>query len=150
MEPAVVSHFLAKITPGGVGIWALVALCLMAWWKGLPAVIEVIANRQSAIEQRMGILLEQTTERFMRQLEEADHRHEECMRGQESLRERIVVLERDLRDANQHIAGLNRQLAAMQISTVRVTPSMQPSQDIVDMMDRLDKIDYKRSGGGKQ
>ena len=72
-------------TPGGAGIWVLVVLSLVGWWKGLPSVLEAFANRQSKVEERMGQLLEDATARFTREIAAADKRHDECIHGQQEL-----------------------------------------------------------------
>ena len=121
------ADFLKGWTPGGVGIWTLVIMALVAWWKGLPAFIDAMANRQSKIEERMGALLQQTTDRFSRELADADKRHEDCVKSQEVLRARIEAQDKKIAEQQECISeqqatieGLKRQMLQMQQSAIRL------------------------------
>ncbi len=135
--------FFKELTPGGVGIWTLVAMLLAAWWKGLPTFLDAMANRQSKIEERMGKLLDDATTRFTRELAEADKRHEECIQGQERLRvrmeaqgARMEVQDQCIREQQSTIEGLKRQMMSMQVSAIR-TDGMAPSPIIEAMIEKL-------------
>jgi predicted nucleic acid-binding Zn-ribbon protein len=138
--------FIKGWTPGGVGIWVIVIGGLVAWWKGLPAFLEALANRQSKMEERMASLLQATTDRFTRELEAADKRHEDCMKGQERLIERIGQLERRgaedrecIEKQQETIAGLKRQIVQLQVSAVR-TEGVGVSPVIQGVVARLDAL----------
>lgn len=105
----------------------LIAGGLLTWWKVLPALIDALANRQSKIEERMGALLRDATDRFSRQIAEADARHADCMEGQRKLLERveeqdekITAQSRKLQEQDETIAGLRAQFRSMQVSAVRI------------------------------
>lgn len=89
-----------KVNFGTVSGWTLVALVIIAWWKGLPSIIEAIANRQSKIEERLGAEMSAMSERWNKRLAEADAQHARCMEGQEHLLLRIK--RQDLTIANQN------------------------------------------------
>jgi hypothetical protein len=137
---------IAGWTPGATGIWFIVILLLGVLWKGAPAFIEALANRQSKIEERMAALLSTATDRFTRELAEADKRHEECMRGQELLRERIDRQDKKIReqqdcinDQQDTIEGLKRQIGQVSLSVVR-TEGVKPSPMIAAVVDRLNLL----------
>lgn len=104
--------FLAKFTPGAAGIWVLVVMGLVAWWKGLPAVIEAIANRQSKIEERLGQEMDAMSKRWEARLEQADKQHQECHAAQEVLRGRINDQDRIIAMQNETIAQQSKTMAA--------------------------------------
>jgi predicted nucleic acid-binding Zn-ribbon protein len=133
-------------TPGGVGIWVLVAAFLGAWWKGLPAVLDAFANRQSKIEERMGKLLEDATARFTREIAAADKRHDDCMEGQQRLLVRIDTLEDKVSEQQEcierqqaTIEGLRRQAVQNSVSALRVDGQV-ASPVIEAALQSLDKI----------
>jgi hypothetical protein len=126
-------------TPGGAGIWVLVFLALGAWWKGLPAVLDAFANRQSKIEERMGKLLEDATARFARQIEAADQRHDECVKGQHELVAEVERLRRCVSEQQETIDGFRRKFATLQTSALRQEGAL-PSPTIEAMMHSLDAI----------
>lgn len=133
-------------TPGGAGIWVLVMLSLVGWWKGLPAVLDAFANRQSKIEERMGALLDDATARFTREIAAADQRHDDCMAGQERLVARIGVLEDKvaeqqacIEDQQVTIEGLRRKDLQQQVSALRVEGS-EPSPMIAAAIARLSTL----------
>lgn len=133
-------------TPGGAGIWVLVVLSLVGWWKGLPAVLDAFANRQSKIEERMGKLLEDATARFTREIEAADKRHDDCMDGQQRLLSRIDTLEAKVADQQdcierqqKTIEGLRRQAIQNSVSALRMEGQV-PSPLVEAAIEALDKI----------
>lgn len=116
-------------TPGGAGIWVLVAISLIGWWKGLPAVLEALANRQSKVEERMGQLLEDATARFTREIAAADARHEACMEGQEKMQAEVQRLNTCVQEQQATIESLKKQLIQVQVSAIRVDG--QPASPLV-------------------
>lgn len=116
-------------TPGGAGIWVLIVMGLAGWWKGLPAVLEAIANRQSKIEERMGQLLEDTTARFTRELAAADARHHDCMEGQAKMVAEVERLRVCVQEQQATIESLKKQLIQVQVSAIRV--ECQPASPLV-------------------
>lgn len=126
-------------TPGGAGIWVLVAISLIGWWKGLPAVLEALANRQSKIEERMGQLLEDTTARFTRELAAADARHHDCMEGQAKMVVEVERLRVCVQEQQATIDSLKKQLIQVQVSAIRV--ECQPASPLVAAaVQSLDRI----------
>jgi len=97
-------------TPGGVGIWVLVASFLGIWWKGLPAVLDAWTNSVHREREHR----EREIERLEKQIVASDARHEECMEGQARLREEIDRL-------RNQITGYLVQMRQMQLSGV-MTP----------------------------
>ncbi len=126
-------------TPGGAGIWVLVAMALAGWWKGLPAVLDAFANRQSKIEERMGKLLEDATIRFTREIEAADKRHDECVKGQEELVLEVRRLRTCVTEQQETIEGMRRKFATLQTSALRQEGAL-PSPTIEAMMHSLDNV----------
>lgn len=87
-------------TPGAVGIWTLVAGAFAVWWKGLPAVIEMLDRRRANELQSAREFLEEERARFKMLTDEMD------------MRVAALRLEVDaLRKENGELRGL---LAAMQ------------------------------------
>ena len=108
----------------------LILLGLLAWWQGLPKLIEALSNRQSKVEERMALLLDSATQRFEKQLKEADQRHDDCMEGQRELIKRIDEQDEKLSaqsrlidEQHDQIAGLKAQLRQLQVSAVRLDGS---------------------------
>lgn len=127
----------------------LVIIGLLAWWQVLPKLIDAISNRQSKIEERMALLLDSATERFEKQLKEADERHDDCMAGQRVLIQRIdeqdekLSVQSRLIDAQQDmITGLKAQLRQLQVSSVRVegSPISGLARGVVEALDHIDDI----------
>lgn len=131
-------------TPGGAGIWVLVVLGLVGWWKGLPAVLEAIANRQSKIEERMGQLLEDATARFTRELAAADARHHDCMKGQSEMHLEVERLRECVQEQQATIDSLKKQLIQVQVSAIR-TEGQPVSPLIASAVQSLDRV----TGGGE-
>ena len=136
----------AQFTPGAVGVWTLVIMALVGWWKGLPGVLDAFANRQSKIEERMQALLDRSTERFEREIAAADERHNDCIEGQRRLMERVDELEREamvsrkiINEQAHIIEGLNHKITQMQISALR-TEGIAPSSMIQSAMDTLSRL----------
>lgn len=103
-------------TPGAVGVWTLVASCLAMWWKGLPAVLDAFERKQSGIEMRTEALLDAQTKRFNEQLAQADDRHEECMKGQQVLREEVARIQKQYNDLLAIMAQMRQ--GALAVETV--------------------------------
>lgn len=142
----ILAKLAAQFTPDVIGVWTLVALVLLGWWKGLPGVLDAFANRQSKLEERMQALLDRSTERFEREIAAADERHDACMEGQKRLMIRVEELERGrdedrkvIAEQTRTIEGLNHKITQMQISALR-TDGMAPSPLIKGVMDRLDQL----------
>lgn len=93
-------------TPGGVGVWFLVASTLGLWWRGLPAVLEAWTNR---LDKERGHR-EREIERLERQIRDADDRHDECMKGQAALR-------REIDDLRKRIAAMVKQFPQLGATT---------------------------------
>lgn len=105
-------------TPGGVGVWVLVGAVLIAWWKGLPAVLDAWSN--SVARERDDRMRE--IERLEGQIKAADDRHAECMDGQRELRKEIDRLQRI-------ISGMVIQMRQMQLTAIDggpITPGIPP------------------------
>lgn len=134
-----VEPFLAKFTPGAAGIWTVVALLLIGWWKGLPSVLDAFANRQSKIEERMGKLLEEATLRFQREIAAADERHAHCMEGQDTLQKEVERLRTCVAEQQDTIEAMKRQMLQMQVSALRVEGNA-PSPIIAAAMQQLDTV----------
>jgi len=96
---------IAKLTPGGVGIWVLVAMAAVAWWKGLPAVLEAWSSSVSKERDHR----EREIERLERQIIAGDKRHDECLEGQRILREEVNRLQ-------GLISGMVLQMRQLQLS----------------------------------
>jgi len=125
----------------------LIIIGLLTWWRVLPALIEAISNRQSKIEERMAKLLDTTTERFERQLKEADQRHEDCIEGQRLLLTRIDEQDEKLsaqskliEEQRDQIAGLKAQLRTLQIAAVRLDghPISDMARGVVTALENLE------------
>lgn len=104
MTDALEQLMLKGWTPGAVGVWALLAAFLIAWWKGLPAVIEAMADRRSKIEERLGAEMDAMSKRWEDRLAHADEQHKECVAGQDQLRERIQKQDFTIATQNETIA----------------------------------------------
>lgn len=102
----ILALFKAGWTPGGVGIWVLVAVVVGGWWKGLPAVLLAFEKKQSGIETRMEELLEAQAERFNKQLAAADRRHDDCMDGQRRIEQNMLERIGKLEAENEKLRGL--------------------------------------------
>jgi hypothetical protein len=96
--------------------WALVAISLAFWWKGLPSLIESWEKRSDGIEGRLQTAMKATLDRYELELQhlnarltESDHRHKECEERAQSQSERINHLEKE-------IIGFQRQIAAQDIA----------------------------------
>lgn len=139
MDSGLASVVLKGWTPGGAGIWVLVAISLAGWWKGLPAVLEALANRQSKIEERMGKLLEDATARFTRELAAADARHHDCMEGQAKMSGEVERLRICVAEQQETIDGLKKQLTQVQVSTLR-TEGQAPSPLVAAALLSLDRV----------
>ncbi len=115
-------HFLESLKGyGGYSTSIVVIIVALAtWWKVLPSVIDALANRQSKIEERMGKLLDDATQRFEKQIAAADARHEHCMEGQEELQREVKRLRDHSIAQDKTIEGLRRQILQMQVSAVRI------------------------------
>lgn len=144
MEAEIASIITKGWTPGGAGIWVLVFMALAGWWKGLPAVLDAFANRQSKIEERMGKLLEDATVRFTREIEAADKRHDECMESQHKMSAEVDRLRTCVAEQQETIDGLKKQLIQMQASALRVEGQV-PSPLVSAALASLDRI-----AGGKE
>jgi hypothetical protein len=105
-------------TPGGVGVWVLVAITLIAWWKGLPPVLEAWSN--SVARERADRTRE--IERLEGQIKAADDRHSECMEGQRKLRDEMSEMSRrhgeEVLRLQNLISGLMAQVRQMQFSAL--------------------------------
>lgn len=73
---------------------SLMITVVWGFWRGLPAVFDMFERRQSGIEIRTEALLDAQSRRFAEQLAAADDRHEECMKGQQVMREQMEDLQR--------------------------------------------------------
>lgn len=116
-------------TPGGVGVWVLVGAVLIAWWKGLPAVLDAWSN--SVARERAD--RERAIERLEGQIRAADGRHSECMEGQRKLREEIDRLQ-------NVITGMVLQMRQMQLASINgdpIAPAVAP--EFVALLQALDK-----------
>lgn len=127
-------------TPGGAGIWVLIVLFLAGWWKGLPAVLDAFANRQSKIEERMGALLDDATARFTREIAAADARHADCMEGQEKMQAEVERLRECVNEQQATIDGLKKQIIQMQVSAIRVEGAGAAAPFAQATISKLDKI----------
>jgi uncharacterized coiled-coil protein SlyX len=155
-----------KITWGSVPTWIQVCILLLILWKGVPAFLDAISNRQSKVEERMEARLKDSDERYLKQIEAADRRHEDCMKANETLSERIDALEeRDAKKSkiiaengdllvvaqqtivkqSEEIAGLKRQIVQMQVSTLRVAPHTAADGVMDHMLTQLDQVASKRA-----
>lgn len=87
---------LSNIITGEMATWLrfvfLTGIILLGFWKALPSVLDAFERRQSGIETRTEALLDAQTKRFNEQLAQADDRHEECMKGQQVLRDELDKL----------------------------------------------------------
>lgn len=110
-------------TPSG---WVIVALMLVAWWKGIPSLIEAWEKRSGGIEQRLQASMATTLERYDKQLEEADRHHKLCIEEQEVLRERISAQDNIIATQNRTIATqtqtiieMAEQMKGLQLSNIQ-------------------------------
>lgn len=94
----------------------LTGIILLGFWKALPSVLDAFERRQSGIETRTEALLDAQTKRFNEQLKQADDRHEECMKGQQVLRDELNALRKQYTD----MVGLMNQMrqGALAVETV--------------------------------
>lgn len=127
-------------TPGAYGIWLLVLIALGTLWKGSPAFITALSNRQSKVEERMSLLLKDTTDRFSREIAEADKRHDECVKGQDLLRDRIDKQDTKIREQQSTIDALRREMSQVGVSAIR-NGVLPVSPEIESALAQLDKID---------
>lgn len=147
-------------TPGAFGVWTGVFILLGMWWKGLPNLITAFADRRSKIEERLGAEMDAMSKRWEDRIAQADKSHDDCMKGQESLRERINQMDRTIAEQNatiarlagltttqaQTISELNSQVASMHAqarqtsaSVLRVLPE-NTSPQMRSMKHKLDNM----------
>lgn len=114
------------VTPGAIGVWGLLAAFLIAWWKGLPPVIEALVNRQSKIEERLGAEMDAMSRRWEERLETADKQHKACHEAQEALRERVVAQDGIIAQQNDTIARQTAQIVGLteKVSALKITNEM--------------------------
>lgn len=129
--------FLKDFTPGAAGIWTLVVMGLLAWWKGLPAVIAAFTKRSVDLEARiqasMDIYITRTDkeiEALTEKVRRAEAAHKQCQREQDALREEM--------------SGLKRQLAEYQIQ-IGHSLGKEPSDMVKQAALRVADIRSKRT-----
>jgi len=160
MEP---EHFLAAIKGYGGYSTTLVVIVFgfLTWWKVLPSLIDAIANRRSKIEERLGDEMEAMSARFMAQIAAADGRHEDCIKGQNDLRDRMSAMDltiaeqnktiakltslstdqaRTITELNAQVAGMSAQARQATVSVLRSLPSEDMSPQMRDMKRKLDNL----------
>lgn len=98
-------------TPGAAGIWALVIMGFVGWWKILPGLIESITKRSIDLETRMQQSMAAYIERNDKEMEELKSDHRNCKDGQKQLEQEVSRL-------HDEILGLKRQIAAYQMAMV--------------------------------
>lgn len=81
-----ISAFFGKVNFGTLPGWIQVGIWVLILWKGLPSVLDAWTNRVSKEADRT----DREIARLERQLLEMDKRHEDCMKGQDSLREQLT------------------------------------------------------------
>lgn len=115
---------MSKFTPGAAGIWVLVAMALLGWWKGLPGVLDAWTNRLAKEKEHR----EKEIERLERQIKAADDRHDECLEGQRVLRQEMTAMQKlhaeEVQRLQGMISGMVVQMRQMQLSAGRVVPNM--------------------------
>lgn len=108
-----VASFVASGKTGTLSGWMIVALMLIAWWKGIPTLIEAWEKRSGGIEQRLNDAMLAYTERMDSQLAEADRQHKTCIAEQEVLRERISAQDGIIATQNKTIASQTQTIVQM-------------------------------------
>ena len=133
----------AKGYGGYINATVTVLLALLAYWRGLPAIIEaggkiieVWSNRAASIEQRLQASMGLTLERYGKLIEAADkraadmeHRYDESEKRHNECEDKYRVMSReviDLRDqlylVKQDLTGAKRQLAQYEAHGGAVLP----------------------------
>lgn len=132
-----IATFLAKINFGTLPGWLQLAVWVLILWRGVPTFLDAITNRQSKIEERMEARLKEADERYLKQIEAADRRHDECIKGQEKLQARVAVLEGQVDKLHEENAGLKRQIVGSQASAIRAAPDEVVTPLIRGMVENL-------------
>lgn len=133
-------------TPGAVGIWVLVGLGLLGFWKGLPAVLDAWSNSASKEREHR----EREISRLEAQIKASDDRHAECMEGQKALRDEITAIQKERADERREsaseysemqklVTGLIVQMRQMQLSAVEGQPMPALSSDVATMLSSLER-----------
>jgi hypothetical protein len=127
-------------TPGATGIYGILVLLLLGWWKGLPTVLDSWSKRLDA--ERIARLAaikaerehaEHEIARLERQIALADERHAECMDGQKAMRHEIAEMQvrhaTEISRLQALISGMVMQMRQMQLSAIgeKIAP---PSPEI--------------------
>lgn len=106
------------ITIGSAGIWALVIMGLVAWWKGLPTLISALTKRTIDLEAKIQASMDAYIERndreiakVLEKLAQTEAEHENCKNRQKQTDQEVSRL-------HDEILGLKRQIAAYQMAMV--------------------------------
>lgn len=133
-------------TPGAVGIWVLVGLGLLGFWKGLPAVLDAWSNSASKEREHR----EREIARLEAQILASDERHSECMEGQKLLRLEIAEIQKEraaerkesateYAELQKLVTGLIVQMRQMQLSAVDGQPMPALSHDMASLLASLER-----------
>jgi hypothetical protein len=126
MTESAIARLLAEMTPGSYGIWALVVMVLIAYFRVKPQLDTI---RVSSDVQ------------FRTDLMARVHAVEEQMAAQSiaheaAMREERLTCERDMAVLRGEIAKLRRQISAFEVTIARTYPQGIPT----DMQRQLDQI----------
>jgi len=133
----------AKGFGGYINAGVTISLALLAYWRGLPAIIEaggkiieVWSNRAASIEDRLQTSMRLTLERYDKQIEAADKRatdmedryaesekrHNECEDKYRAMSRQVDSLNDQLFLVKQDLTGAKRQLAQYEAHGGAVLP----------------------------
>lgn len=118
----------AGFTIGSAGIWALVAMGLAAWWKGLPSLIAALTKRSIDLEAKIQTSMAAYIERNDLEMEKLRAEHHNCKDGQKQLELEVSRL-------HDEILGLKRQIASYQMAMVEHGLELPPATQAA--MERL-------------
>lgn len=145
-----VHAFLTTFTAGSVPTWISTCLLALMAWRGVPGFLnalakgfELVANRQSQVEERLGKLLDEQGARLGREIDSLRSQHQDCLVRDQRKDERITTLEQEVRELKDENASLRRTWAQAQESTIAVLPGSTVSRHIQDAAERLGRIHSK-------
>lgn len=131
--PELLQWLKSTSTFGGAGVWVLVVMAAVGWWKGLPAVLLAWSTRIGAEAERT----DKEIARLERQIAAGERRHADC-------EDRCMSLMKRLDDQDETIRGLRAQMSQLQVSAVRVGMGpLSVTETLIASLDRVPGSDGK-------
>lgn len=126
MSETLIARIISEMTPGAYGIWALVVLALLGWFKIRPQLAEIKSNSDTSLRSDlMARIVKLET-----QQEALTVKHDTEME-----KERLRC-DRDMAILRAEIAKLRRHISALEVVIARAHPEGTPP----DMQAQLDAI----------